>query len=190
MASQVQICNLALSRLGANTITSLSDNTTEAKLCNTFFSDIADEVMAEGSWTSTIRRATLAKTTTTPAFGFDSEFQLPVDPKALKILNIDNNKHGHCQYRIEGDKLLSNDDNVKIRYIARLVDTEDWDIYLQRAFIARLTSELAYPLTGDDRKASGEFQRYEHMLSRGLAQNGQQGSNERTISSDAINVRY
>ena len=35
MTSKVQICNMALSRLGASTITSLTDNTTEANLCNT-----------------------------------------------------------------------------------------------------------------------------------------------------------
>jgi len=190
MASQVQICNLALSRLGASTITSLGDNTTEAKLCNTFFNDLADEVMSEGSWTSTITRATLALTTNTPAFGFDNEFQLPVDPQALKILNIDEDIPGSTTYRIEGDKLLSNNDNMKIRYIARLTDSEDWDIYLQRAFIARLASELAYPLTGDDKKAALEFQRYEGFLSRGLAQNGQQGSKQIVISSDAIDVRF
>lgn len=189
MTSQVQICNLALSRLGASTITSLTDNTTEAKLCNTFFTDLADEVMVEGSWSSTITRASLARTTNTPAFGYTYEFQLPVDPKCLKVLSIDEEQSGSVDYRIEGDKLLSNESTMKIRYIARLTDTEDWDAFLQRAFISRLASELAYPLTGDARKAEAEFERYQLFVQQGLAQDGQQGSKDSVVATDLIDVR-
>jgi len=189
MASKVQICNLALSRLGASTITALTDNTAEAKLCNTFFSDIADEVMITGSWSSTITRASLALTTNTPTFEYTNEFQIPVDPKCLKVLNINENAAGDNDYRIEGDKLLTDLGSVKIRYIARLTDSEDWDIMLQRAFISRLASELAYPLTGDQRKAETEFERYRFYLSEGLAIDGQQGSKERVISDDLLEIR-
>lgn len=189
MASQVQICNLALSRLGASTITSLTDGTTEAKLCNTLFSDLADEVMVEGSWSTTINRASLARTTNTPAFEYSYEHQLPVDPKCLKVLNIDEDSPGSIDYRIEGDKLLSDETTIKIRYIARLTDTEDWGPLLTRAFISRLASELAYPLTGDNTKADIEFKRYKLFLSEGLAIDGQQGSKEVVSSSDLIDVR-
>ena len=107
MASKVQICNVALSRLGASTITSLTDGTTEAKLCNTFFDEIADRAMVQGSWTTLIKRADLARTTATPIFGFTNEFQLPVDPKSLKVLNINEgivneDRTGRTDYRIEG----------------------------------------------------------------------------------------
>jgi hypothetical protein len=189
MASQVQICNLALSRLGASTITSLTDNTTEAKLCNTFFDDLADEVMVEGSWSSTIARTSLARTTNTPSFGFTYEFQLPVDPLCLKVLAIDESVPGNIEYRIESDKLLIDESSVKIKYISQLQDTEDWDILLRKAFVARLSSELAYSLTGDTRKAEIEFERYEKFRMEGLSIDGQQGSKEKTFSTDFIEVR-
>ncbi len=188
MASKVQLCNLALSRLGASTITSLTDNTTEAKLCNTFFSDIADEVMSTGSWTSTIARVELARTSNTPAFEYTYEFQLPVDPQVLKVLNL-NEDVPSIQYRIEGDKLLTDCSAIKIRYVSRLVDTEDWDIFLQKSFVARLSSELAYALTGDNKKAELEFKRYEAFLLEGLAQDGQQGSKEMISSNDLTKIR-
>ena len=189
MTSKVQICNLALSRLGASTITALTDNTTEAKLCSTFFNDIADEVMMEGSWTSTVKRASLAKTTNTPAFQYSSEFQLPVDPFCLKVLNIDEDTPGDISYRVEGDKIVSDNASMKIRYIARLTDTEDWDILLRRAFVARLASELAYPLTGDAAKVQAEFELYQFFVKEGLAIDGQQGSKEIVTSVDLIEVR-
>lgn len=189
MTSKVKICNLALSRLGAATITSLTDGTAESKLCSTFFDDLAEEVIIEGSWTSTIQRASLAKTTNTPTFGYSNEFQLPVDPKCLRVLNIDEDAPGGIDYRIEGDKLLSDSSSIKIRYIANLTDTEDWDPMLKRAFVSRLASELAYPLTGDERKQEIEFQRYEFFLERGLAIDGQQGSKEQIDATDLLSVR-
>lgn len=178
MASKVQLCNMALSRLGANTITSLTDNTPEAKLCNTFFSEIADQVMIEGSWTSTISRATLAQTTNTPSFDFTYEYQLPVNPFCLKVLNINETVPGSEPYRIEGDKLVTDATSIKIRYISRITDTQSWDPYLSRAFVARLSSELAYPLTGDAQKAEIEFEKYMKYVEEGLILNGQQGSKD------------
>lgn len=189
MSSKVQICNMALSRLGAATITSLTDGTSNAVLCNTLFNDLADEVMMEGSWTSTIRRVELAQTSTTPEFGFDYEYQLPVDPFCLKVLNVDEDVPGDVEYSIEDDKLLTDESTLKIKYIARLTNTEDWDIFLKRAFIARLASELAYPVTGDARKAEGEFARYMKFLTEGLAMNNQQGSKQRISSIDLTEVR-
>ena len=189
MASQVQICNLALSRLGANTITSLTDGTTEAKLCNTLFSDLADEVMVEGSWSTTIARASLSRTTNTPTFEYAYEHQLPVDPKCLKVLNIEESQPGSINYRIEGDKLLSDEATIKIRYVSRLADTEDWGTLLTRAFVSRLASELAYALTGDNSKADIEFKRYKVFLGEGLAIDGQQGSKAFVTASDLIDVR-
>ena len=189
MASQIQLCNLAISRLGGNNITALTDGTTEAKLCNTFFSPIADEVMVEGSWTSTIRRKALAQTTNTPTFGYTYEYQLPTDPFALKILNIDECSPGAIDYRIEDDKLLTDAITVKIRYIARLTDPGDWDTFLSRAFVARLASELAYPLTGDNTKAQIELERYRLSVLEGLALNGQQGAKDSISATDLTEVR-
>lgn len=189
MASKIQICNLALSRIGANTITSLDDGTLEANTCKIFFDDLAEEVMIEGSWTSTIKRRSLAKTTRTPEFGFSSEHQLPTDPRCLKVLDLDEDTPGDTRYTIEGDKLLSDNNTVKIRYIAKIEDTEDWDPLLKRAFIARLTAEIVYPITGDARKAEAELRRYNLFLTEGLAINGQQGSQKSLVLNDLTEVR-
>lgn len=189
MSSKVQICNMALIRIGASTITSLTDNTQEAILCNTLFNDLAREVMAEGSWTSTIRRKELARTTTTPSFEYTYEFQLPVDPLCLKVLNVNTDAPGEIDFRVEDDKLLCDESSIKIRYVAELTDTESWDIYLQRAFVARLASELAYPVTGSQQKSEAEFQRFRLMVQEGLALDGQQGAKEFFASTDLTDVR-
>jgi len=188
MASKVQICNMALSRLGANTVTSLTDNTTEAKLCNTLFDDLADRVMMQGSWTTTITRTSLAKTTNTPSFEYTNEFQLPVDPKCLKVLNV-NDDEAMTDFRIEGDKLLTDNSTVKIRYIAQLTDTEDYGPMLTEAIEVLLASYLALPIAGDRGLAQALKQEYAELLNNNLAVDGQQGSKDYVVADDLTRDR-
>lgn len=189
MSSKVQICNLALGRLGASRITSLTDNTAEAKLCNLFFDDVAEEVMLEGPWTSTIQRATLNRTVNTPVFEYSYEYQLPTSPKLLKALAINEETPGNYAYKIEGDKLVTDLSSVKLLYIARLDDTEAYDPMLKRAITSRLTAELAYAITGSASLAEKWQKKYEQDVMDGLAIDGQQGSKEFLITPDLTDVR-
>ena len=189
MASKVQICNLALSRLGAAIITSLTDGTTEANLCSTFFDDLAKRAMVQGSWTTTIRRVELAKTTNTPAYEFSSEFQLPVDPKCLRLLEINESLAGATPHAIEGDKLLTNGSTVKIKYIGELTDTEDYGPLLTEALEILLASYLAHPITGSASLARELKGEYFELVARNLAIDGQQGTKQKIEAEDLIVVR-
>lgn len=189
MTSKVGISNLALSRLGASTITSLTDGTTEANLCNTFFDELIDRVIMQGRWTSTIKRTSLAKTTNTPAFEFANEFQLPVDPKCLQVLAIDEDTHGTTPYTIEGDKLLTDNSSIKIKYIARITDSEDWDPMLTHAFELLLTSYLALPISGDKAMAQALREEYEQVVQLNLSIDAQQGNGNYPVSDDLTVVR-
>ena len=189
MASKVQICNMALSKLGSNTITSLTDGTAEAILCNTFFEDLAKRVMVQGSWTSTIRRATLAQTTTTPTYEYTYEYQLPVGPKCLKVLDIDEEVPGTISYRIEGDKLLTDDTSVKLRYIAYLTNSDDYGSLLTEAIESLLASYLCIPITGNSQLAMAFKQEYIEILNNNLAVDGQQGDKPVISTTDLIEVR-
>ena len=189
MASKPQICNMALSRLGASTITSLTDATTEAKLCNTLFDDLADRVMIQGSWATTIKREELARTVETPEFGFTYAFQLPTSPKCLKVLNVNTSVPGDIEYKIEGDKLLTDESSIKIRYIGRLEDTEDYGTLLTEAVEILLASYLAMSITGDSRLAARLREEYQAIISLNLAIDGQQGSKGDVVANDLTVVR-
>ena len=115
MASKVQIANRALTRLGRSRITAFSDNTDSAKLIDAIYEDVAEDVMSMGQWPSVVNRATLAQVATNPNHGYDHQYQLPTDPKCLRVLTLDEAKPGDNHYSIEGDKLLTDLDTVKIR---------------------------------------------------------------------------
>ncbi len=57
MPSVVDICNEAMDLLGAATITALTENSKEARLCNRRFSTVRDATLRSHSWNCAIARA-------------------------------------------------------------------------------------------------------------------------------------
>ena len=188
MATKTEICNMALSALGASTITSLEDGTREADLCLTLFDELARRVMCQGPWTSTLKRATLARTTNTPLFEFANEFQLPVDPRCLVVLGTSD-----CNlttlYKREGDKILTDVDTMKIKYIAEITDPGEYGTLLTECIELLLTSHLAKTLAGDKETAAMLKQEYGQVLRNNLAIDNQQGSKDMIITDDFTSVR-
>lgn len=149
MASKVSLCNLALTRIGAERIITLDENTQESKDCFAIFDLIAEEVMSIGSWPSVRRRSTLVQLAETPAFEFTYAYQLPTNPKFLKLIYINESVPGEIRYSIEGNKLLTDESSIKIKYLAYITDVESYDIFLRQAIVDRLAAELSYKRTGN-----------------------------------------
>ena len=85
MPSKVDICNEALNMLGANTITSLTETTKTAALCNRFIDTEIDYLLRLHRWNSAVSEAGgLSNTGVTPTIGWLFEFVLPSDPYCLR----------------------------------------------------------------------------------------------------------
>ena len=70
MASVVDICNGALNQLGATTILSLTEDSKNARLCNSRYTQVRDAVFRSHPWNCLQKRVELAADTTAPAWGF------------------------------------------------------------------------------------------------------------------------
>lgn len=189
MASQVQICNFALSRLASDRIISLSDQTKAAKECNAIYDIVAEITMSTGPWPSCTKRTTLAQSSTTPDFGFTYQYQLPTDPKCLKVLAINECKLGDYAYAIENGYLLTDLTSVSIQYIMRLTNTEDYDVFLMQAVIEALTAELSYRFTGQSSISKDLTERAEKKIMDLLNQAGVQGSSSDLPSDTFVDIR-
>jgi len=143
MASEVSICNRALALLGANTITSLSDGSTEANVCNAVYADARDAVLRAYPWSCAIQRATLAQLSAAPIWGFDKAYSLPNDPYCIAVLDLKESS----QYRIEGRTLVCNTDTATIKFVARITDAGQFDPALVFALSTRIGAEVTYALT-------------------------------------------
>jgi hypothetical protein len=161
MASQVEIANRALTKLGAARIISFADDNKQSRSVNSMFNVVRDAELRAHLWSFTIKRDSLPALTTTPAWGYDYEYQLP--PDCLRLLevddiypgpNLDDYRNANTQeFTIEGLKILTNKDApLKIRYVSRVADTTQWDATFVEAFACRLAMEMCEDLTQSNSK--------------------------------------
>jgi|TARA_R100001015_G_C4557225_1_gene117821 hypothetical protein len=197
MASVVDLCNRALDLLGAANITALTENSKEARLCNGNFDDVRDAVLRSHPWNIAITRKNLAADSTAPAFGFSFQFTLPTDPFCLRVLsfwnsNVNNDVAAYdsnVMFKIEGRKILSNEDTCNIIYIGRITDTEQYDSLLNKAISARLAAEIAYNITGSNSVAANMLSVYEARLKEAKGVDSMEGFPEQPQADDFTNIR-
>lgn len=184
MASEVDICNMGLSRIGEDPIISLTEDSKAARNCNLIYSDVRDSVLREHPWNFAVKRVELALLLTTPEFEFDFEHQLPSD--CIRVMKTDDDL---TPFRIEGSKLLSNNSSVKIEYIARISDTTQFDTLFTDAFADRLGADLAFNLSDNNALSQFMFQRAKDKIKQARSMDGQEGT-PRSIEADQwLNVR-
>ena len=149
MATEVSICSNALRRLGDSPITSLSDDTERARLCNALYEPARDSLLRSHAWNFAITRASLAKLSTAPAFEFANQFILPTNPFCLRVLKMefDDFKFKIENLAGEGRVLLTDEGTAIILYIAKITDTTLFDAIFVDTLTAKLSAELAYPVT-------------------------------------------
>lgn len=191
MASKVEIANMALHELGKERITSFSDGTRHAVVINDIYESIVDEVVCFRDWSAAAGRASLAQTADTPDFEWDYEYQLPTSPKCLKVRQVQNSLgDSDIEYEIEGDKLVTNETAINLKYTKQLTSSSDYGIYLTTAIYKRLVAALAYYITGDKSLEMQKMQEYLKTVELLYAEDGLQRKSVVLQSKDLINVRY
>ena len=193
MASVVQICNSALNQLGAASITSLTDNSKNARLCNERYATVRDAVFRSHPWNSLIKRQQLAQDTATPAYGFKFQFTLPSD--CLRLLNLDAYNSDH---KVEGRKILCNESAIKISYVSQVTDPNEMDVLLRETISAGLAADIAYAITANLQVGKLMQEKYEYKLSLAKHTDASEGYNvdpnngqvDQILTEDFITSRY
>ena len=159
MASVVEICNGSLNQLGATTILSLTEDSKNARLCNQRYTQVRDGVFRSHPWNCLQKRVELAADTTAPAWGFSFAYTLPADClRLLRILDFDSN------YKVEGRKILSNTSTMKILYIGRVTDPNEYDELLRETLSAALSADIAFAVTSNNTTATNMYNLFQDKL--------------------------
>ena len=159
MASVVEICNLALQKVGANPISSLSDDSEEARACNRLYEPILRAELRTHPWNCAITRVSVAPDSDEPAFGYDYQYTLPSD--CVRILP-DNTI---TDWKIEGRKILTDTDTeIELVYVKEISDPNDMDPLLVEALASRLAVELAEKVTESATKRQMAWEEYKEWV--------------------------
>jgi|TARA_R110000787_G_scaffold3825_1_gene14674 hypothetical protein len=104
-------------------------------------------------WNFARKRASLAASSTAPAFEYASAFPLPSDFLRLMSNNGRLGMTNQDDLQIEAGSILSNDSApLPITYIARITDPEAFDQLFADLLVARLARDLAEKITQSNSK--------------------------------------
>lgn len=190
MASEVDICNRALQKLGAARITSLSQNSTEARAANLAYEMVRDAELRAHPWNFAITRTTLAEDATAPDFGYAAQFTLPVD--CLRLLPPDgvSSNFNSLDWKIEGRKILTDEEtSLEIRYIKREEDTAQYDPLFVEALACAMAVEMCEELTQSNTKAQIVREDYKRAIREARKMNAFENHTEATQTDTWITCR-
>lgn len=149
--SVTKICNLSLSDLGAKRINNFEDSTegsVQAILCRLHYEPVRDALLRSHWWRFASGRKTLSADTVDPGFEWGKQFILPTDFLAMK--SIYENRFSNLNtrsYALEGDRLLTNETTMEIRYIKKITDVSKFDPLFVQLLVLQLDLKLVMPLT-------------------------------------------
>jgi hypothetical protein len=190
--SPVDICNVALAMLGAGRITSLTDPTKAAQLCNAIYETARDETLQDFEWNFAQVRGALAQMSETPVFGFNYMYALPTSPYALRINEVDPDD---AIYTIESNAdgtlrvLLTDEPTINVRYTAQITDPSLYSKTFILAFANHIAMDLALPLTGLPAVVADMTKKYEARISRAMTADSQEGSTQIADINVLLDVR-
>ena len=151
MASVIDICNSALNLLGASTISALTEDTKNARICNQRFENVRNRIFRSHPWNCLIKRVQLAQNSTAPVIEYTYAYALPSD--FLRVLKIHNGTTdsvaSDMPYKVEGKNIITDEATVYLVYVSKDTDPNNYDSYLYEVLAYQLAADMAYSITNN-----------------------------------------
>lgn len=148
MASEVEIVNSALRKIGADPITSLTEGSDNANVALDLYEIHRDNLLRYHTWNFATKRKKLSRSATTPVYQWD--YQYPVPSDFLRIVEVHDNTDGlgAVRYRMEHDStdgtvIRTNSTDVWLTYIYQVTDPNRMPIDFRETLALTLASEFA-----------------------------------------------
>lgn len=131
MLTKIDICSMALLKIGESPIQSLTDDSAPAKLARTLFDVVMDSVISSHPWRFATQVLDLTKNT-------DGDFLIPTN--VLRVLKTSG--------RINGNRVVCDGDTTTITAVVK-TSPESYPGYFVSLAATRLAMEFCIPLMGD-----------------------------------------
>lgn len=131
MLTKIDLCSMALLKLGEKPIQSLIDDSAAAQLARTLFDPVIDALIASHPWRFACRSYELVKNT-------DGNFLIPSE--CLRVVK--------CKGEVIGNKIIAREDSISIVAVAR-VPVDSFPSYFTSLAATKLAMEFCIPLIGE-----------------------------------------
>ena len=171
MASEVDICNLALSHIGASdTISSLTEQSVEAFHCNLLYTDSRDAVLRAHPWSFAKRHLALSDVGSPPG-NWSYRYSYPNDALyAREILQTDT-AGDPIKFEValsdayNSRVILTDQEEATLIYTYKATNTLVFDPLFVNALSWKIAADIAMPLTRDHNRMQTAYQMYQATLS-------------------------
>jgi len=158
MTSEVDICNLALLRLGTrSTISSLTEGSTESNACAHVYAMLRDLLLSSHPWTFASQRVVLADLGS-PPIGWRHRYAYPANCLKAKKIHGSGRSSDHIPFTISGDAdqqgnpfkvILCDFPKAELIFTARIVTPDLFPAHFIEALSWMIAAELANALCCD-----------------------------------------
>jgi hypothetical protein len=186
----VEIANLALGKVGANSIASFEEDSTEAELVSAAYDAARDAVLAACDWLFASRWVAAERLAAAPVSPrHAAAYAIPTE--AAVVREATDAAGGPLAWVREGDQVLTEDapDSVRLRITSKETDPALYAPGFVQALGLRLAAELAVPLAENRELQADCWALYARELKTAKATDGRQGTPERRTSSWLRNAR-
>lgn len=142
------ICNLALSRIGARRIADFeSDATTEARSCRLHYALVRDGLLRRHQWDFATRTTPLSKLSDAPVGSFSEAWQMPAD--CVRLISVSNAERKVSRFKREDRRILTSGETaVFLEYVSNSIPITQWDSLFIEALSLALAARIAPDVTG------------------------------------------
>jgi hypothetical protein len=187
---RVDICNMALTWIGQETITSVDDDSQRAILCKLNYAPARDATLEAHDWTFAVQRFQPAKNIVPPVYGAGQAFDIP--PQILRVIACDQdetvldpystvsiNSREQIDWQMEGRQIICNLDVIYCRGIRRIEDEGSFSPLFVLALSAKLAVLLALALSSSTDVRQLVQMQYDEAISEAKSRDGLQGRGKR-----------
>lgn len=148
----LDICNRALDHLKGGSVKNVTTPSTETEiLLRRWYDKSRKKVLRYHPWNFAIKRAVLAASSTSPAFGYTAQYPLPTDCLRVLTLQTDDGVVIDPQdYDIENGAILYNADSgqLRLQYTYDCTDTKKFDALFTDLLELEIALGVGYRVTG------------------------------------------
>jgi hypothetical protein len=186
ITAAVDICNQALAKIGAASISSLSDSSEEARVMNRVYERVRDDLLYSHPWNFAITRVAVAADATEPIYDWDNRFALPADCLRVIGTDLDNPQ----EWQVEGRFIVANAEELNIKYIAKIADVTKYSPGFVETLASKLAYDVCYTLVQSVTLRAQLKEEYLQALRTARTFDAQESSGDRVYADSWLNSRY
>lgn len=169
MASDVDICNMALSLLGRETISIIGESSPEGKACATFYAQSRDEALRDHPWNFAQTRRALAPVAVPKGYATKWVFGYSYPGDCLHGRELSDGVNNNLAFEVAQDDagdliILTNAQPAYLSYSKVTTDTSKFDAGFVGALALKIAANLAIPLTKNPQTEQSMLTKYINTL--------------------------